>query len=133
MALTDAQTTQIFGIFGVPQNGSGTVVDAVATVFGPACESVDMSAIVARINAKLTALNSEQITRVGALLLRWDAITSTSPLRVTRSASTSGVAVDHPAERAAIRTALSNIIGVAVTSGGFAAEAARAHQTTMGR
>ncbi len=133
MALTSAQTTQIYEIFGVPQNGSGAVISAVATIFGPVFESLDLSALVTKIDTKLSALTSEQIARVTTLLSRWDAITSTSPLRVTQSAATRGIAVDHPAERAAIRTALSNIIGVAVPSGGFAAETARTLQTTLGR
>jgi len=133
MALTAAQTTQIYEILGVPQNGSGAVISAMATIFGPVFESMDMSTLVTKINAKLTALTAEQIARVTPLLLHWDAITSTSPLRVTQSASTRGTAVDHPAERAAIRSALSNIIGVAVPSGGFAAEALFGNQTTLMR
>ena len=133
MALTAAQTTQIYEIFGVPQNGSGAVVSAVATIFGPVCESLDMSGLITRIDAKLSALTTEQIARVTALLLRWDAITSTSPLRVTQSAATRGIAVDHPAERASIRAALGNIIGIAVPSGGFVAEAMNAQQTTLTR
>lgn len=133
MALSAAQTTQLFEIFGVPQNGSGAVVSAVATIFGPVFESLDMSSLVTRINAKLIALSAEQIARVTTLLLRWDAVTSTSPLRVTQASNTRGIAADHPAERVAIRAALSNIIGVSVPAGGFAAEAARANQTTLGR
>ena len=133
MALSAAQVTQVYDIFGVPQGGSGAVISAVATVFGPVCDVLDMSALVTAIDAKLAALSAEQITRVTALLARWDAISSTSPLRVTQSASTRGIAADHPAERVSIRAALSNIIGIAVPSGGFAAEAARANQATVGR
>lgn len=133
MALTAAQITQVYEIFGVPQGGSGAVVSAVATIFGPVCDSLDMSALVTKIDAKLAALGTTQLARVTALLLRWDAVTSTSPLRVTQSSATRGIAVDHPAERASIRVALSNIIGIAVPNGGFAAEAARCNQTTLAR
>ena len=133
MALTDAQATQIYDIFGIPQSGSGTVISAVATIFGPVCENLDMSALVTRIDAKLAALSTEQIARITALLQRWDAVTSTSPLRVTQSGATRGIAADHPAERVAIRSSLSNLIGVAVPSGGFAAEAARKNQSLLTR
>src|ERR1043165_3485060 len=81
MPLTAQQTTQIFEILGVPQDGSGDVFASVATLFGPAYETYDMAAIVSRINAKLAALTATQITRVTELLDRQTAITATSPLQ----------------------------------------------------
>ena len=125
MPLSNAQITQVFEIFGVPENGSGDVTSQVASVFGPVSNAFDFTAIAAKLNARLAALSDTQATRSGVLLARWDALTSFSPLRITQSAKAGGVFADPPAERAAIRSALSNVIGFATPSGGFAAEAAR--------
>lgn len=126
MALTAAQVTQVFEIFGIPQNGAGDVAIQASSQDGPLCETYDFTALASKLSARLTALSSEQITRVTALLTRWDAVTSTSPLQISRSSGGSGAIADHPGERAAIRFALSNLIGFAAAPGGFAAEAARA-------
>lgn len=133
MALTAAQITQVYEIFGVPQNGVGQIVGAIATPFGPVCDSCDVSALVSKIDARLAALTATQITRVSSLLTRWDAVTSSSPLRVEGSSGARGTVADHPAERALIRTALSNLIGVAVPAGGFAAEAGIANRAMVVR
>ena len=125
MPLTAAQITQVFEILGVPQNGSGDVYPSVATLFGPSFESYDMSAIVTRIGAKLAALSATQITRVTELLDRYTAITATSPLQIHQSDGSAGVIVNHPAERETVRTALGNVLGIAVPAGGFMAEARR--------
>ncbi|MCY3019371.1 MAG: hypothetical protein NTW87_10150 [Planctomycetota bacterium] len=125
MALTAAQVTQVFEILGIPEDGTGEVFASVATLFGPAFESYDMSAIVARINAKLNTLAASQLARVTDLLDRHTAITATSPLQLRGTARASGTLADHPAEREAIRTALGTVLGVAVPSGGFMAEAQR--------
>ena len=85
MALTSAQITQVYEILGVPQNGVGQVVGAIATPFGPVCDSCDFGALITKIDARLAALTTTQIARVGNLLTRWDAIGSTSPLRVSGS------------------------------------------------
>jgi len=128
MALTAAQITQVFEVLGVPQDGTGEVFASVATLFGAEFESYDMSAVVARITAKLGALTSPQEARVTNLLDRHTAISATSPLQVRGSAKASGTLADHPAERDAIRTALGNVVGLAVPSGGFMAEAQRLAQ-----
>lgn len=125
MALSDAQAAQVFEIFGVPQGGRGEVVASVATLFGPAWESYDLAGVVTLLNERLAALTAAQETRVAALLVRWDAIGSTSPLKVDASAPSHGTLADHPAERAALRLALADLIGFAAPSGGFAAEARR--------
>lgn len=125
MALSAAQITQVFEIFGVPENGSGEVVAGLTTLFGPAGESYDLSAITALLNAKLSALSASLETRVVALLDRWDVVTSTSPLRLETVPEGRGTVVDHPAEREAIRNTLADLIGFVVPSGGFAAEARR--------
>lgn len=125
MSLSAAQVTQVFEVLGVPQGGSGAVIGSVATLFGPAWETYDVSAIVTLVNAKLAGLSAAQEARVSTLLERWEAIGLTSPLRVDEADGSRGTLANHPAERAAIRFALANIIGVATPSGGFAAEAQR--------
>lgn len=126
MALTAAQVTQVFEIFGIPQNGAGDVAIQASSPDGPLCETYDFSALATKLSARLTALSSEQVARVVTLLTRWDAVSSSSPLRIARSGGGSGTIADHPGERAAIRFALSNLVGFAAAPGGFAAEAARA-------
>jgi hypothetical protein len=129
MSLTAAQISQVYEILGVPQGGAGEIVGSIATLFGPAVDAYDMSAIVTRIDAKISALSAEQIDRVTALLSRHAAIGSSSPLQVSASSGGArGTLADHPAERETIRTALGNLLGVAVPSGGFIAEAKRAAQ-----
>ena len=125
MPLSSDQTTQVFQILGIPQGGTGHVIGSVATLFGPAYESYDMQAVVALVNARLAGLSAPQETRLTALLARWDAIGSTSPLRVNAAGDTRGELADHPAEREAIRHALADVAGIAVPAGGFAAEARR--------
>jgi len=127
MALSAAQVTQVFEILGVPQAGSGDVIGSVATLFGAEFESYDMSGLVSRITAKLAALTAEQIARATTLLDRHTAITASSPLQVqATSGGSRGILADHPAEREAIRSALGNVIGIAVPAGGFVAEVKRA-------
>jgi len=125
MALTAAQITQVFEILGVPQSGSGEVFGSVATLFGAEFESYDMAGVVSRIGARLAALSAEQIARVTTLLDRHTSITASSPLQVSEAGGARGVLANHPAERAQIREAIVNIVGLAVPSGGFAAEAQR--------
>jgi len=127
MSLTAAQITQVYEILGVPQDGTGEIFGAVATLFGPEYETYDMSAIVSKIDAKLAALTSEQIARVTTLLDRHTTIGNSSTLQVSAAAGgAKGTLADYPAEREMIRSALGNILGVAVPSGGFVAEAKRA-------
>jgi hypothetical protein len=125
MSLTAAQTTQLFQILGIPQSGGGDVYASLATLFGPAFETYDLSAVVARVNDRLAALSATQTARVTELLDRHTALTASSPLAVRSAAGTSGTLSDHPAERKAIRDELCNITGIAVPAGGFAAEARR--------
>ena len=135
MSLTAAQITQVYEILGVPQDGTGEVFGSVATLFGPAFESYDLASIVTRVDAKLAGLSASQETRVTALLARHAAISASSPLKLKAASGAQGTLVDHPAEREAIRVALGNILGIAVPSGGFVAEALRAARGggTLGR
>ncbi|MCZ7646925.1 MAG: hypothetical protein M5U26_16825 [Planctomycetota bacterium] len=123
MALTAEQTTQIFEMLGIPEGGNGAVLSSVATLFGPAYESYEMSGFVDLVNARLAGLSASQEARVGELLARWSAIGATSPLTVAAEGAARGTLADHPAERAHLRLALANVIGIAVSSGGFAREA----------
>jgi hypothetical protein len=137
MPLSSTQITQIFEIVGVPQDGNGAVFSSVATLFGPAYENYDMAAIVTQINTKLAALSATQITRCTELLDRFTAITATSPLTISDSSAGKGVIVNHPQERSSIRESLGNLLGIAVPSGGFMAEAKRVsspvNSTSIGR
>jgi hypothetical protein len=125
MSLSADQVTQVFEILGVPQDGVGATFEHLATRFGPEFESFDLSAVVTHITTKLNALTTSQLDRVTPLLTRWDALTSTSPLQVLTASGSAGTLADYPAERAQIRASLSNILGIYVPKGGFAAETAR--------
>jgi hypothetical protein len=125
MPLSASQTAQIFEILGVPQSGSGEVFASLATLFGAEYESYDCAAVVEKINAKLAALTDAQIARVTTLLDRHTAVGASSPLQFRDAGASRGVLADHPAEREYLRAALSNLLGLAVPSGGFFAEAQR--------
>src|SRR5207302_542179 len=66
MSLTAPQITQVYEILGIPQDGSGEVFASLATLFGPAFDSYDMSAIVVKIDSKLSGLSDERVDRVTA-------------------------------------------------------------------
>lgn len=131
MALSAAQATQVFEMLGIPQGGSADAIGSVATLFGPAWETYDVSGLVALVNARLAALTAAQEARVAEVLARWSAIGPASPLQVREAAGSRGTLADHPAERAALRGALANLLGIAVPAGGFAAEAQRLNGGTQ--
>jgi hypothetical protein len=113
MALTSAQTTQLYEIFGVPQSGVGRVANTFADLSGSLTVRVDLSytETSAALAAAIAALSEAQITRVAALLTDWDSIGSQSELAVSADGGTSGTLVDHAKRRANIRDALANILG----------------------
>lgn len=126
MALSAAQKTQVFEIFGIPETGSGTSYPELMGEFGASGDTYDMSRVLSQVTSILNALSASQEARVAALLTRHAAITSSSPLQVHGAAGGArGVLVDHPGEREAIRAAIGTIVGVAVPMGGFVAEAGR--------
>jgi len=126
MALSAAQKTQVLEILGIPELGTGVSYPELTGAFGAGGEAYDMFRVVTQVSSLISAMSASQEDRVVALLTRHAAITSSSPLQVTGAAGgVRGVLVDHPAEREAIRAAIGNIVGVAVPSGGFVAEAGR--------
>ncbi len=127
MALSAAQTSQLYEVFGLPQGGLGYDAAQVANLWGPAGEAYDFTAHVTALTTKLAALSASQETRVTTALTRWDVITSYDPLKIHRSTTGGeGTIVDYPAEREAIRQTIGNVIGYYVPRGGFVAEIQRA-------
>ena len=126
--MTSAQRTQIFEIFGLPQNGSGYSVFLTATLFGPFAEPYDFTALVTALNAKLDALTSPQETRVIVHLERWDLVGGTNPLLMQKSSSgAEGIIVDFNRERQNIHNQIAAIIGFYAPYGGWIADVRR-HQ-----
>lgn len=126
MALTNEQTTQVFKIFGLPQNGVAYVAFRLVSLTGPAAETFDFTAAVNGLGARLAALNAEQEAEVAALLSEWSALEADySELRVYADGGSAGRLVDHPVRAEKLRATLSNLIGFAVPSGGFVAEVHR--------
>ena len=132
MALTTAQTTHLFEIFGIPQNGAGDIFASVVTLFGPEYETYDLSGIVSKLNTRISVLSAAQEARITALLTRWDTLTSYNPIKLEQAGDVQGTIADYEQERANIRKALSDILGFSTPSGGFAAEAKRAVRNDVG-
>lgn len=120
MALSTTETAKVFFIYGIPQNNSGYIVTELSTLYGAFAETYDFTAVVTKLNAALTALNSDQVTLVQALITAWDAIPSGSRLRIERSSDGAvGQIVNHPAEREQIRQDVARIVGFDCPPGGF--------------
>lgn len=109
MALTATQINQVFEIFEIPLNGVLSNFTMVSSPFGAAGDDQDASAAVTHLNARLTELTAEQITRCGTLLSRWATMT-TNPAKIYDKAGS--LIADYTKERANIRAALSSIIGI---------------------
>ena len=129
MALTAAQITQVFKIFGLPQSGSGALVFTDLAPRGTVTSTFDMSQPAAALNEKLTGLSAAQESEVRALLDEWSGITDYSELRVNAEGRgegrTAGRLADDAARRENIRRTLGNLIGFYVPPGGFVAVAAQ--------
>lgn len=113
MPLSATNISLVFEIMGVPQNGTLYASSRLASLWGPAAETYDFSAIVTMLNTALAALTATQITRVEALLADWTANDlSISELSINRSSSSAlGVIVDDSTRAAKIRARLVSIIG----------------------
>lgn len=126
MALTAAQTTQVFKIYGIPQSGSGTLVYRMADNLSvPLMQPFSFTAVVDALNAALAALTASQEAEVVALLTAWSDIGDYDELRVSQDGGTAGRIVDRDVRRQNIRDTLANILGVAMPRGGFSTEARR--------
>lgn len=124
MALTAAQTTQVFKVFGIPQSGIGYSALDPSAPYASVVTSYNYSAAKDRLNTILAALSASQEAEVGALLTEWAAITDYSELRVNADGGSAGRLMDHDTRREKVRSALANVLGFAAPGGGFAARVA---------
>ena len=124
--LTADETTRVFKIFGIPQNGTGFVAARIISLYGPGGNSYDFSALVAQLNSLLAAVTATQYTQIQALLTEWENVTDYSEISVNADATTQGRIVDHTTRRHNIRRTLSNIIGFFVPADGFFTDASAA-------
>lgn len=129
MDLTEAQVTQVFKIFGLPQNGAGRIHDVNPLPLGLGSidypVTLDYTEANAALTAALAALTASQITEVAALLTEWANITDFSEMEVSVAGDSRGQLVHHEKRRQHVRDTLSNIIGFFAPVGGFQAKAKR--------
>src|ERR1051325_9937771 len=83
--LTADETTRLFKIFGIPQNGTGFVAGRIISLYGPGGNVYDFSALVTQLNALLNNVTSSQYTQIQNMLTEWENITDYSELTVARS------------------------------------------------
>lgn len=123
--MTSATRTKVFLIFGVPEKNTAFVAQPLIHGLGPAGATYDLETLKAQIDAACAAVTAEQDAEVTALVTAWDAVTPYRELKVTGDGGSTGTLLDDDKRRKNIRRALSNLLGVAVPSGGFEAEARR--------
>lgn len=112
MPITEAQRVLFYEVVGVPNDTSVLNIDG---QFGTGRKYVDYAVTTAKteIDAKLNALTGEPLTRLQALLARWEEI-STDSTRLRPNTSNEGVDVDPRRERALIRRRILTIVPVFV-------------------
>lgn len=119
-ALTTDERAQIYEIARIPQGGDGYAAFALTSLWGPAGEPYDFSAVCTALDAKMTAATDAQCTRIRTHLTRWDDIGGTSQIQINKSSDgAEGTIVDDPGELEAIRRSIFNIIGFFCPRGGF--------------
>ena len=121
--LTADETTRLFKIFGIPQNGTGFVAGRIISLYGPAGNVYDFSALVTQLNALLASVSATQYTQIQNQLTEWENITDYSELTVNADNNTAGRLVNHDLRRRNIRRTLSNLIGFYVPADGFFTDA----------
>ena len=126
--LTADETTRLFKVFGIPQNGTGFVAGRIISLYGPGGNVYDFSAIVTQLNALLNNVTATQYTQIQAMLTEWENITDYSELTVAADNHSQGRLVDHDTRRRNIRRTLSNLIGFYVPNDGFFTDASAASQ-----
>ena len=124
--LTADETTRVFKVFGIPQNGIGFVAARIISLYGPGGNVYDFSALVTQLNSLLASVSATQYTQIQALLTEWENISDYSEISVNADATTQGRIVDHTARRHNVRRTLSNIIGFFVPADGFFTDASAA-------
>src|SRR6185312_12956041 len=124
---TPQETTLIFQIFGIPQNGSAFVVSRIISLYGPGGNIYDFTAIVTQLNSLLGNIQAAtQYPNVQACLVEWAAITDWSEIQVDSDNNSRGKLVDHARRRRLVRKTLANIIGFYVPEDGFFTDAGAA-------
>jgi hypothetical protein len=124
--LTADETTRLFKIFGIPQNGTGFVAARIISLYGPGGNVYDFSALVSQLNALLNNVTATQYTQIQNMLTEWENITDYSELAVSADSGTHGRLVHHDQRRHNIRRTLSNLIGFYVPADGFFTDASAA-------
>src|SRR5207248_3867675 len=109
--LTADETTRLYKIFGIPQNGTGFVAARIISLYGPGGNVYDFSALVNQLNALLNNVTATQYTQIQNMLTEWENITDYSELALSADAGTHGRLVDHGQRRRNIRRTLSNLVG----------------------
>lgn len=123
MALTAAEITQVYQIFELPQQGTGTGVSQIGGFFGPASDTYDWTALNTNLDAILAALTTSLLAHVRVLLARWDVLGYSQPIQIFKTSTGAiGTFADHPRERQSIRFLLGTAVGFAVPVGGFIGE-----------
>ena len=123
MALSTANVTKVFKLFGLPQRGYGYVAEPLIRGLTPSGAEYDFTELTAKLTAVLATLSATQQTEVEALLTEWDAVKDYGTLEVLSDSGAQGTLVSHSRERKQIRAVIANLIGFHVPTLGFAAEA----------
>ncbi|MCW8128913.1 MAG: hypothetical protein KIS92_00885 [Planctomycetota bacterium] len=124
---SDAEKEKVFQVFGVPRGGTGFEVVNLSSIFGPAGETYDFSAVVTALNARIDAADAvaERRALVQAQLADWDAVTPQSELEVYAGAGNSGVLAHDARRRENIRMTIADLLGFVCPRGGFSREIQR--------
>lgn len=125
MSLTDAQIVKVFKVFGVPKGGSAYLSYEQIKGVGITGADYDVSALAAALTTQLTALDTDQEAEVAANLTKWPEVGDEGEMNINASFGTTGTVINFEKRRQMIRDELTNIIGFAAPTGGFALEANR--------
>ena len=71
MALSDANIAKVYEIVGLPQQGSASVVEQLASLRGPTAETFDFDAVITMFDERIAAISSDQQDLVEDLIARW--------------------------------------------------------------
>ena len=124
--LTPNEVALFFEMFGVPQSGSAYAASQITTLYGPAGEPYDCSALVKQLNAQCTAMKPPQVVRLRLRTKEWDNIGSTRQVIITKGANgTEGQLQHDEKQRKEIRKVCGNILGFWSPPGGFYMEKQR--------
>ena len=125
MALSSANKSLMYQLFGLPQSGTAVYCDdlthKVTNTSGsanPSWGTMDFTGLNAQFEAQMAAMSATTQALVEAQLATYSPI-ATSPMKVTVSQTSQGVIVDHVCEAEKIRDVVGNLIGFAAPRGGF--------------